>query len=59
MKSATEIKQTAQNKLIQAMSDEILRAEENGEDAAVVGSMKCQAIRVAKLFGFISFPGIF
>ena len=54
----TEIKQTAQDYLLQGMENTILGELEAKGDPLVIEAMRWQARRVLKLFGCDSFPGI-
>jgi len=54
----TEAKQTAQDYLLQGMSNAILGELESGGDPKVIEAMREQAKRVMKLYGYESFPGI-
>ena len=54
----TEIKHTAQDYLLQGMENAILGELEAKGDPLVIEAMREQALRVMKLYGYESFPGI-
>lgn len=54
----TAIKWTAQDYLLQAMSNAISMETNDADDPAVLEAMRGQARRVLKMFGYDSFPGI-
>jgi hypothetical protein len=54
----TEIKQQAQDAIMQRLADSLLIADEQGDDAQVIDEMRRQAARIGKLFGYRSWPGI-
>lgn len=54
----TKIKHTAQDYLMQGLSNAILGEIECNSDPEVIAAMKEQAARVMKFLGYSSFPGI-
>jgi len=54
----TEIKQTAQDYLLQGLANAISMETNDADDPAVLEAMRGQARRVLKMFGYDSFPGI-
>jgi hypothetical protein len=54
----TEIKQTAQDYLLQGLANAISMETNDADDPAVLEAMRGQARRVMKMFGYDSFPGI-
>ncbi len=57
-KIRTKAKQDAQETLMQAMITPIEYAGDYGYTAEQVEEMRIQARRVAKLFGYTSYPGL-